>query len=108
MNTTILAPLNSAIMALPRKPWEDRDEEGGGVRAGGDENEKAKGNLKRFVEAHVVPVSPWSEGEEGKMEALQGGKIWWEEKDGVRFVSSICFFICWSWVGEGYGIVGWG
>lgn len=88
VNTTILAPLNSAIMGLPRKPWEDRDLEGGGVRAGaGDETERAKENMKRFVEAHVVPVSPWAEGEEGKVEALSGGQVWWVEKEGKRFVS---------------------
>ncbi len=58
------------------------------MKAGmGDESEQAKENLRRFVEAHVVPQSPWVEGREGEIEALGGGKVWWEEKDGKRFVS---------------------
>lgn len=86
-NTTILAPLNSVIMNLPRKPWEDKDGEDDTRVKIGDGSEQAKENLKRFVEAHVVPVSPWSKGKEGKIEALAGGSIWWEEKDGKRYVS---------------------
>lgn len=86
-NTTVLAPLNSAIMKLPRKPWEDRTAEGGVKADVGDGSEQAKENLKRFVDAHVVPVSPWVKGKEGKMEALGGGEVWWEEKDGKRYVS---------------------
>lgn len=94
LNTTILAPLNSAIMGLPRKPWEDpEDYDKLGVDAyEGPEGEgRAQRNLRRFVEAHVVPVSPWKEGE--KVKTLAGGEVWWEGKDGVKFVSSI--FPCW-------------
>ncbi len=40
--------------------------------------------MRRFVQAHVVPVSPWIEGE--KVETLDGGAIWWESKDGVKMV----------------------
>jgi len=40
--------------------------------------------LRRFVEAHVVPVSPWKEGE--KVKTLAGGEVWWESKDGVKMV----------------------
>lgn len=89
LNTTILAPVNSAIVALPRKPWEDPDDyEALGQQAykGDNGEERAKRNVKRFVEAHVVPVSPWKEGE--KVKTLAGGEVWWESKDGVRTVWS--------------------
>ncbi|EXJ56401.1 hypothetical protein A1O7_06744 [Cladophialophora yegresii CBS 114405] len=82
-NTTLLAPLNGAMQALPRKPWEDRpgDE---GVSAQYNED-KAAENLQRFVEEHVVPVSPWREGE--KIKTLGGQELWWERNsDGERVV----------------------
>jgi hypothetical protein len=83
-NTTLLAPLNSAMQALPRKPWEDRpgDE---GVSAQYNED-KAAQNLQRFVEEHVVPVSPWKQGE--KIKTLGGQELWWEKnKDGERVIN---------------------
>ncbi|RAO67321.1 uncharacterized protein BHQ10_003333 [Talaromyces amestolkiae] len=76
-NTTVLAPLNSAINALPRKPWEDPedyDKFGTAEAYRGDEGrDRAQRNLQKFVEAHLVPVSPWREGEE--VETVGGGKI---------------------------------
>merc|ERR1712093_355391 len=86
-NTTILAPINSAIMALPRKPWEDpKDYEGLGADAyeGEQGEERAHRNMRRFVEAHVVPASPWKEGV--KVKTLEGSEVWWEAKDGVKFI----------------------
>ncbi|KAK4128656.1 hypothetical protein N657DRAFT_639143 [Parathielavia appendiculata] len=89
-NTTVLAPLNSAVEKLPRKPWEDpRDYGALGPDAyeGGEGHERAQRNLRRFVEAHLVPVSPWQEGEQ--MKPIGGDReIWWEEKDGTRLVSN--------------------
>jgi hypothetical protein len=87
-NTTVLAPLNSAVKALPRKPWEDpRDYAALGMNAyaGSDGEDRAHRNLRRFVEAHIIPTSPWAEGE--KIESLGGGKIWWETKNGKKTVS---------------------
>ena len=86
-NTTVLAPLNSELQKLPRKPWEDpRDygELGAEAYSGTDGEDRAHRNLRRFVEAHVIPTSPWKEGE--KVESLGGGKIWWEAQDGKRIV----------------------
>ena len=86
-NTTILAPLNSAMQKLSRKPWEDpRDYGALGEAAydGSKGEDRAHQNLRRFVEAHVVPVSPWEEGE--KVETLGGRKLWWENSDGKRLV----------------------
>lgn len=86
-NTTVLAPTNSAIQALPRKPWEDpRDYDALGAQAyeGKDGEDRAHKNLRRFVEAHIVPKHPWEEGE--KVESLAGGKVWWEMKDGKKVV----------------------
>jgi paired amphipathic helix protein Sin3a len=56
-NTTVLAPLNSAIESLPRKPWEDpRDYGALGPKAyeGDDGPGRAQQNLRRFVEAQFV------------------------------------------------------
>ncbi|SPO02222.1 related to FAS1 domain-containing protein precursor [Cephalotrichum gorgonifer] len=88
VNTTVLAPLNSAVEKLPRKPWEDpRDYGAFGADAyeGKDGEDRAKGNLRRFVEAHIVPRSPWKEGE--KVQTVKGGgDIWWEEKGGKKVI----------------------
>lgn len=86
-NTTLLAPVNSAISALPRKPWEDpRDYAQLGAEAyhGGDGSERAERNLRRFVEAHVVPCSPWEEGQ--RVKTVAGGEVWWEAKGDGRVI----------------------
>ncbi|CAJ2500043.1 Uu.00g028960.m01.CDS01 [Anthostomella pinea] len=88
-NSTVLAPLNSAVERLPRKPWEDpREYDAFGANAyeGGDGKDRAQRNLRRFVEAHVVPASPWAEKE--KVKSLLDGdrEIWWEMKDGVKVI----------------------
>ncbi|KAH6681118.1 FAS1 domain-containing protein [Plectosphaerella plurivora] len=87
-NTTVLAPLNSAIEALPRKPWEDpRDYNKVGSNAydGDDGHERANRNLKKFVEAHLVPESPWGKGDKVKPMG-DDREVWWEERDGTRFI----------------------
>lgn len=89
VNTTVLAPLNSAVEGLPRKPWEDpRDygELGADAYQGEDGSERAQKNLRRFVEAHIIPRSPWKEGV--KVQAVAGGRdVWWEERGGKKVVS---------------------
>ncbi|RYP32490.1 hypothetical protein DL767_005179 [Monosporascus sp. MG133] len=88
-NSTVLAPLNSAIDGLPRKPWEDPAEYralGADAYEGDGGRDRARGNLRRFVEAHVVPASPWPEGEK-RRSLLEGDReIWWETRDGVRVI----------------------
>ncbi|KAI4101268.1 MAG: hypothetical protein L6R37_005010 [Teloschistes peruensis] len=86
-NTTVLAPLNSEIQKLPRKPWEDpKDYRSFGESAydGSDGEDRAHRNLRRFVESHVIPSSPWKEGE--KTKSLGGEELWWENKQGTRTV----------------------
>ncbi|KAK1706018.1 hypothetical protein BDP67DRAFT_530109 [Colletotrichum lupini] len=88
-NTTVLAPLNSAVEKLPRKPWEDpRDYQQLGADAyeGDDGRDKAQRNIQRFVEAHMVGVSPWPENTKAKTIG-DDRDVWWETKDGVKFVS---------------------
>lgn len=102
-NTTILAPVNSAIMGLPRKPWEnpeDYDKLGVNAYEREDGEERAHKNLRRFVEAHIVPASPWKEGD--KVKTLVGDEVWWENKDGVRRVSLLLYmqFISADYVGS--------
>lgn len=87
-NTTVLAPLNSEILKLPRKPWEDPkdyEEIGQNAYGGSDGEDRAQRNLRRFVEAHIVPASPWKEGE--KVDSVGGGRVWWENKHGKKTVS---------------------
>ncbi|KAI5366454.1 Putative FAS1 domain-containing protein Mug57 [Septoria linicola] len=86
-NSTILAPINSAISALPRKPWEDPREYaalGANAYEGKDGEDRAHRNLRRFTEAHIVPESPWREGD--KVKSLGGSTLWWEVKDGKAYV----------------------
>ena len=88
-NATVLAPDNSAMKNLKRKPWEDpKDYETFGANAygGGEGEDRAHRNLRRFVEAHIVPQSPWKEGE--KIKTLAGDEIWYEIKDGKKKVGS--------------------
>ena len=88
-NTTVLAPLNSELQKLPRKPWEDPQDYsaiGPQVYKGTAGEDRAHRNLRRFVEAHVVPSSPWKEGD--KVNTIAGRQIWWEEKDGKKTVCS--------------------
>ena len=84
----VLAPLNSAIQNLPRKPWEDpKDYDTLGSQAydGSGGEDRAYKNLKRFVEEHVIPTDTWEEGK--KVETVAGGTLWWNSKDGRRLVS---------------------
>ena len=87
LNTTVLAPTNSALSALPRKPWEDPEDYaklGAEAYSGKDGEDRAHKNLRRFTEAHVVFASPWKEGE--KAERMGGGELWWESKDGKTLI----------------------
>lgn len=89
-NITVLAPRNSAVQGLPRKPWEDPEDYArfGEVHAyeGTEGQERARRNLRRFVEAHIVPVSPWRAGEE--VESLGGEKLKWTKEGDKIIVSS--------------------
>ncbi|RPA81363.1 hypothetical protein BJ508DRAFT_414801 [Ascobolus immersus RN42] len=91
-NTTVLAPANSAITKLPRKPWEspDDEEDAGGAHLvaklyeGLSGEDRAARNLRRFVEAHLVAQSPWEKGEQNKAKTLEGKEVWWDEVDGQK------------------------
>jgi hypothetical protein len=86
-NFTVLAPEDSEIKALPRKPWEnpgDYSAFGESAYEGQGGIDRAQENLKKFVEAHVVPTSPWKEGE--KVKTLGGGEVWWEKRDGKKLI----------------------
>ena len=47
-------------------------------------SDRASSNLRRFTEAHVVPVSPWEEGK--KVKTLAGTELWWESRGGKTVV----------------------
>ncbi|QDS67809.1 hypothetical protein FKW77_007079 [Venturia effusa] len=86
-NFTVLAPEDSEIKKLPRKPWEnpgDYNAFGESAYEGQSGADRAQDNLRKFVEAHVVPSSPWKEGE--KVKTLGGREVWWERKDGKSLI----------------------
>ncbi|CAN9442705.1 unnamed protein product [Alternaria alternata] len=84
-NATVLAPNNSVIRDLKRKPWEDPEDYstfGADAYEGTGGQDRARGNLERFVQRRIVPESPWEEGE--KVETLSGNEIWWESRDSQK------------------------
>ncbi len=114
--STVLAPLNSAIVGdgnddssysssssssdSPRRqrgrPWEDPREYaalGADAYEGDDGRARACRNLRRLVEAHIVPACPWPEGRRART-LLGGREVWWETRaaDGVRVVSFFLSF----------------
>ena len=87
--STVLAPLNSRVDAQSHKPWEDPADYralGAGAYEGPDGQERARRNQRRFAEAHVVPVSPWKEGEKARSLLPEDREIWWETRDGKKVV----------------------
>ncbi|KAF2118594.1 hypothetical protein BDV96DRAFT_597398 [Lophiotrema nucula] len=84
-NATVLAPENTVMRNLKRKPWEDPEDYsafGKGAYEGAAGEDRAHRNLRRFVESHIVPASPWKEGE--KVKTLSGSEVWWESNDGKK------------------------
>ena len=80
--------MNSQIQKLPRKPWEDPEDYnalGDKAYAGAAGESRAHQNLRRFVEAHIVPESPWTDG--SALKTIAGNEIHWETKEGKRIVS---------------------
>lgn len=88
-NATVLAPHNSVMRDLKRKPWEDPEDYntlGEKAYEGASGEDRARSNLERFVQRHIIPESPWEEGK--KVKTLSGNEIWWESKDGQKKVGS--------------------
>jgi hypothetical protein len=86
-NATVLAPDNSVMRSLKRKPWEDPedyDSLGANAYEGSAGEDRARKNLERFVTRHIIPESPWEEGK--KVKTLAGNEVWWESKDGQKKV----------------------
>ncbi|KAH8732940.1 hypothetical protein GQ44DRAFT_668558 [Phaeosphaeriaceae sp. PMI808] len=84
-NATVLAPDNSVMRNLKRKPWEDPedyDNLGAAAYEGSAGEDRARKNLERFVQSHIVPESPWEEGK--KIKTLAGNEVWWETKHGQK------------------------
>ena len=94
-NATVLAPENSVMRNLKRKPWEDPedyDSFGASAYDGSAGEDRARRNLERFVQRHIVPESPWEEGK--KIKTLAGNEVWWESKDGQKKVSHCVSRFC--------------
>lgn len=89
-NATVLAPDNTVMKNLKKKPWEDpKDYNKLGAQAyeGSSGTDRAHSNLERFVKRHIVAESPWEEGK--KVKTLAGNEVWWESKDGQKMVSVV-------------------
>ena len=92
-NATVLAPDNTVMRNLKRKPWEDPEDYksfGANAYDGSSGEDRATKNLMRFVQKHIVTESPWEEGK--KVKTLAGTEVWWENKDGKKKVSQTDFF----------------
>lgn len=87
-NATVLAPDNGIMRGLKRKPWEDPEDcnsLGANAYEGSSGEDRARKNLERFVQRHIIPESPWEEGKKAK--TMAGNEVWWETKDGQKKVS---------------------
>lgn len=87
-NATVLAPDNTVMKNLKRKPWEDPEDYnqfGAQAYEGASGSDRAHSNLERFVKSHIVPESPWEEGK--RVKTLAGNEVWWESKNGQKTVS---------------------
>ncbi|EFR02146.1 FAS1 domain-containing protein [Nannizzia gypsea CBS 118893] len=89
-DTIVLAPNNVAVQGLPHKPWENPSEYATfGVQnayEGESGKKRANQNLEKFISAHLIPQGSWEAGKE--IQTLGGGKIFWEEKDGKKYVAN--------------------
>jgi len=89
-SSIVLAPENSALTNLTRKPWEnEQDYQNVGANAyDGDEGQdRAERNIRKFVEGHIVDAKEWKEGVRAK--TLDGTEVWLEKKgDGLTIQPS--------------------
>jgi uncharacterized surface protein with fasciclin (FAS1) repeats len=89
VNSTFLVPRNSALQTLPRKPWEDKDNDEG-IQQGSEDvwskeaEDKARKNVEDFVAGHVITKYPIEEGEE--LSTLGGTSVSFKVKGGDKFI----------------------
>lgn len=82
----VLAPQNAAIMALGRKPWDQKLDPDGRIDpplAALDEG-SAEENIRRFVEAHIVQAQGMRQGETYR--TLAGMEVSWTADGGVKTI----------------------
>jgi hypothetical protein len=84
--TMVLAPQDSAMVQLQRKPWEtlnDFETFGQKPYEGDDGKERADKNLKRFVKEHVLDTGFMSENTAVKN--LNGGSVWYDVENDLDY-----------------------
>ena len=85
------------MTSMSHKPWEDPAEYkelGTNAYEGQQGEDRAHRNVRRFVEAHVVPRAPWPESDKaqtlavGEGDSPSGKAVWWEDSgDGQRVIA---------------------
>lgn len=84
-STLILAPVNSAIVNLPQKPWQDGPENAQDPKVSILRNDdRASKNIETFVSRHVIPKYPIEAGK--KFKNLAGQTVSFEVKDGEKYI----------------------
>lgn len=78
------------LQKMPRKPWEDKNDEPSRSRKGSmdalldkETEDKAWKNIEKFVGRHLVTKHPINEGEQ--LQTLVGTSVFYEVKNGVKF-----------------------
>jgi hypothetical protein len=87
----LLVPRNSALQTLPRKPWEDKSDEGPLSTTDSHDSlwskeaeDKARKNVEEFVAGHVVTKYPIQEGED--LPTLVGSTLSYKVKGGDKYI----------------------
>jgi len=91
LNSTLLAPRNSALQTLPRKPWEDKSNDEQVTKHDSKDllwnkeaEDKARKNVEDFVAAHVVTKYPIQEGD--NLPTLNGSTVSYKVKGGEKYI----------------------
>lgn len=83
--TLVLMPLNSAISALPQKPWLDVSGDKSDISPQRND-ERAATNIQRFVEAHVIDISTKDFKADHTFVSMSGQKLHLTLKEGEKYI----------------------
>ena len=85
--TIVLAPSNTAIMAMERKPWQDADPASKApLLTAEDKDTRASDNIARFIKSHIVALDSASWKADVKKHNLLGQPLWYATNDNQRSI----------------------